>query len=704
MLKKKWNMTIMDISIIIVSVLFVALLDSDNVGIYFDSVFPDYLSVHILNSDMNNPIMNFSYMGIPFLGQLYHGTITVFLQIIVVGILGKASLFSLRLCNAIWCSLACISMYLLLKKLEVKRTVILFSEYCLIFSIPLFMILKTQYYIKLPGVAFTFLAIVSFAYGQHKANNFRYAMLSGFLAGLAFYSYFIYLFFLPAYIYLYVKDKYFYNLFAYLGGFCIGCIGYLIGYSELLIYILNISSEQRKTYMVLITIMLLLIAALFIWITYKNIWFKVQGHGIALSVIELLMITGGGLFVSTIVCGNYYAIKTHFFSQLNSIDVSGYKTGIGGRIRALAGYTVGIFGDACEDRVLGKHVSKLSEIFLICAIILLVFLTYKMVFDKTFEKKSKNVIKSIWVFLMSYYCMALIFATRMGIQHFVPIYFLGFFIIGYAAHTILSTNKKWKSMLGIVVCITAVLLSIGINSINLLNVHSYLSRNGCVGYFTTQINELAYEALDAYNEGKEEFYIFPEWGIMAGFNYLTNNQINYSLTLDSIEQNKNGKNIRLCYFDSNNTDKYIEIFEKYGISNINMYEYPSTKSESYIKIIETSGIDNGFAWVSGKYDDNWIGKSSELVINNNSDKNKKVKITYFTINQMNNVKVHLFNQEKEIGVYLLKEGIGEIIFEARPGREIYKLEAETCYNPAKEDNTNDIRDLAMVVNSVEVMQ
>lgn len=221
--------------------------------------------------------MNFPYIGMPLLGQLYHGTVTVFLQTIVVGILGGASLFSLRLCNAVWCSFACTSMYLLLKKLQVKRSVILFCELCLIFSIPLFMILKTQYYIKVPGTAFTFSALLAYVCGKDKTDSFRYALLSGILAGLAFYSYFIYLFFVPAYLYLYIRDKHIYSLFSFLGGFSIGCIGYLAGYSELLMCILGVSGEQQKDCMVIVIGILLSISVLFIWITCKKIWFIIQG-------------------------------------------------------------------------------------------------------------------------------------------------------------------------------------------------------------------------------------------------------------------------------------------------------------------------------------------------------------------------------------------------------------------------------------------
>ena len=58
----KRSRTAIDVLILIVAILFVTMLDSNNMGIYFDAVFPDYLSVHILNPDRSNPTMNFPYI------------------------------------------------------------------------------------------------------------------------------------------------------------------------------------------------------------------------------------------------------------------------------------------------------------------------------------------------------------------------------------------------------------------------------------------------------------------------------------------------------------------------------------------------------------------------------------------------------------------------------------------------------------------
>ena len=702
--KKKWKTELIDILFIMIAITFVAFLDSNNIGIYFDSVFPDYLSVHVLNSKIDNPTMNFPYIGIPLLGQLYHGTVTVFLQIIVVGLLGKASLFSLRLCNAIWCSLACISMYFLMRKIHIRRTIVLFSEVCLIFNIALFMILKTQYYIKVPGTAFTFLAFLAFVSGKKREKSFRYALISGLLAGLAFYSYFIYLFFVPAYIYLYLKEKKIYNLFCFFGGFCVGCLGYFIGYSELLIFIIDMPLSEKKVYLVITIFLLMSIAMLFIIISYKDIWFKKQGGGIFLTIIECLLCLVEVLFVGVVICKNNYIIKEFMSSQLNSLNVSGYKIGLWRRIRVLVEYTIGIFTDVCETRVLGKHITILSEFFLIAIIILLCYLVFLMLIDKGLEETCKKIIKSILAFLISFYCMALFFASRMGVQHFVPIFFIGFIILGYGTEIVFSRTKRiWENRLGYVVSVVIMLFPIEINCINLLNIHNYLKSNDCVNYFSKQINDLAYEALNAYDMGEEEFYIFPEWGIMAGFNYLTNNQINYSLSLENIDQNRIGRKVKICYFDEDNTEEYLSMLNNYDISDVIMYEYLSPNSESFIKIIEVPKSDSQFAWRSGKYDDNWIGKSSELVINNESSHNKKVKISYYTINEMDGVTVRIFSYDREIGIYSLKSGGGEIIFDVEPGVNTYKIDMEKSYNPAREGYLEDRRELTIIVNSIELV-
>ena len=66
-------------------------------GLYLDSVNPDYLAVQILFPQIQNPSMIMPQTGFPMLGQLYHGTVTVWLQLLLIGLSGKASVFTLSL-------------------------------------------------------------------------------------------------------------------------------------------------------------------------------------------------------------------------------------------------------------------------------------------------------------------------------------------------------------------------------------------------------------------------------------------------------------------------------------------------------------------------------------------------------------------------------------------------------------------------------
>ena len=115
----KWDY-IVDILIIMLGVLLSALFDNSAIGLYLDSVNPDYLAVQILFPNDVNSALTLPYIGFPVLGQLYHGVVTMLVQLLVIGITGAASLTKLRVLNAMYAGAACIFMYLILRKLNVK--------------------------------------------------------------------------------------------------------------------------------------------------------------------------------------------------------------------------------------------------------------------------------------------------------------------------------------------------------------------------------------------------------------------------------------------------------------------------------------------------------------------------------------------------------------------------------------------------------
>ena len=68
-------------------------------GLYYDAVNPDYMAVQLLYPQVENPLWIVPHTGLPLLGQLYHGTFTAWVQALVIGLTGNASLWTIRTVN-----------------------------------------------------------------------------------------------------------------------------------------------------------------------------------------------------------------------------------------------------------------------------------------------------------------------------------------------------------------------------------------------------------------------------------------------------------------------------------------------------------------------------------------------------------------------------------------------------------------------------
>ena len=80
-------------------------------------------------------------------------------------------------------------------------------------------------------------------------------------------------------------------------------------------------------------------------------------------------------------------------------------------------------------------------------------------------------------------------------------------------------------------------------------------------YYSDAIQNLADEAIESRDSGETEYYIFPEWGIMAGFDYLTQNTVGFSGGVDASAlswiQREFSSDVILCYWEECNRDAYI---------------------------------------------------------------------------------------------------------------------------------------------------
>ena len=121
-------------------------------GVYFDSAITDYLASIIVHPEIDNSQTTMSHVGLPLLGSIYHGSASMFLQIIVL-LFFEASVITLRVPYLFYYVIAVFLMYKIINKLSSRKSAfvgtIILS--CMIYVVTL---TRTQYDIMLLGVVF----------------------------------------------------------------------------------------------------------------------------------------------------------------------------------------------------------------------------------------------------------------------------------------------------------------------------------------------------------------------------------------------------------------------------------------------------------------------------------------------------------------------------------------------------------------------
>lgn len=203
-------------------------------GLYYDAVNPDYIAAKYLTGI--DPYINHfpPYTTFPTLGQLYHGVGHFYLSSVFFNIFGTSDI-SLRLMHSLLGLIIVLLSFILLKRL-IGNNHVAFAV-CAVLAVDptLTFAFRTQSYITLTPIIFTFISILLLL--NTKTNTILKLIISGFSSGLAFYGYFVYLFFIPAFIILIINKQSNYkqntkNIVIWSSGFCIGCILYIIGYIQ----------------------------------------------------------------------------------------------------------------------------------------------------------------------------------------------------------------------------------------------------------------------------------------------------------------------------------------------------------------------------------------------------------------------------------------------------------------------------------------
>lgn len=491
-------------------------------GVYFDAVYPDYLGAVGAFPGHENFTQITAHLGLPLLGNFYHGTITAGIQYLVLKCVGHASIYTLRLVNLFYIAVLASLVFYIVYRVG-KRFAVAFGVSILCVTAEnIFTLSRTQFYIMLPGAIF-FLLSICFLFEVAEVKNKRVRiLLAGMFQGLAFYGYFSYLFLAPiSAAFLCIRDRekrYGNDLLLYADGILIGSIGFFCGYYDSAV--VNFVGTGVKAHILLyvgIAVMLAALAAITVWLLKKK-----QKTCVRWSRGMRLAVAGGIVFVLAGLFAGYHMAAEKIHSLLNIFSLTADRQK-GGYLTSFWKFLTRILSNRSGWELMFGETDHRMNCVWICVWIVMILLTALAFYGrrKRGEKTELGPLKAVlvgYLYLAGYYLISMPLINNMQQQHFVILYF-GFFILLGLHLCWLTDFWGTRGSALVLVMIVALLAVNGWHDYRFLR---YLRETeGCLKYSKTVDTFIE----TAMAEGTDDsVYVFPQWGFYANFVYLTSNR------------------------------------------------------------------------------------------------------------------------------------------------------------------------------------
>lgn len=481
-------------------------------GLYHDSVNPDYLVARSLNDQIDNPAGPLFTAWFPLLGNLYHGVQNYYIGLPIFWFFGT-NIVAVRIEQALFGAVIVFLLYILSLRVTGNRFVSFLAAVGLASDIAFLASFRSQFYLQLGGEVWLFASLSLLPLANLPVNRFRFGcILSGVCFGLAIYGYFIYLFFLPALLWLIISNWEIDTRQAiklWICGVAIGLLPYVLGYISMAIRFGGIGATLE-------------------WLQSSLTGLKIfSSHQTLLSKF-----------------GNAFELFTLALNNVGNESM--------------------VFSETLEEGVLAE-----TKIVLMC-LALLVGIIFAIVSYKKRDNVSHYIGKQMVFLPLSYFFIAALLGKRLWIQHytlFIPLMYL------ICAITVNEVYQLIKPNLAECVAIPAK-LSLAFASILLLlflNIQQQqsfferLDQTGGVGKASSALTQLAEEALPQQDK---YVYFFPEWGFFPSFNLLTGNRIPFEIDLDTPKFDKfahSKRDIRLLFWNLDDKENYIAVLKSQGI-------------------------------------------------------------------------------------------------------------------------------------------
>jgi hypothetical protein len=483
--------------------------DIDTPGLYMDAINPEYLVAHTLRPELHNPEWVNPNLGIPILGNLYHGVQNYYLGLPFFGLVGT-TLAAVRVFHGLFGAVILFLVFRILVRSAVPICAAGLATIALAVD-PAFLIsFRTQYVIILGGTAWALLSIYCITSnhidaGRQQGVLPRSLFLSGVFFGLSIYGYFVLGFLGPAMLWMVLtqtgtmrtRNK----LGWWSGGVLTGLLTYVAGY-------------------------------LAWWVAMGN--FRNFVHSIMGGVHSLQPLQPQSLISRiTQICS---------FAQIAWSN------------------------HGAELLMMGERVS--SSILVNTKFLLLSLLVILGILGMAIRRRDRlGSVLLAPAMLLSYCICATAFGSRLWAHHFgavLPFVYLAAGTAWLGISILLNSasaerNRRAAGAFGILI-ITIIMLS----SIQQHKFFSRLAETGGTGKFTDALSLLADRAIRSPNTA---VYVFPEWGFYMSFTFLTGNRIPYELSCDTTrvkEAIASGKMVVVSAWNPDGLSTYERELEQIG--------------------------------------------------------------------------------------------------------------------------------------------
>ena len=510
--------------------IFLGLWQFDVPGVYMDAVHPDHLVVRLLSATPENvpvwgSVQQLVFNKFPTIIQAYHGALTYYFGLPFYALWGT-DVLGIRLTNVVFALMVLVSAGVLLKFFNVQAwlaslaLVALAADPAFIFSF------RNQYYITLQAMFAVLLALAIIA--RTTLPTRRQVTWVGFLSGMAFYGYFIHVFFTPTIIafmlWRWNKSLPWKELmWWWICGWCCGVALYFVGYALLAFRLFQIELPWVALSS-LIGLLVLVIYLLTKWGFFQSKRLRTWSILSLATVLTVLAGFGGVLLFDADLLARYtvkleaiftgsallsFSERPRFFWLMLMQTING------------SGTTSMLLGVGEETPLWNIKATLLlaMPLLALAQTLAMPLLALAQTYVKNDVLKTSQIL-CIYGLLAGSFIMVLLFGSRLGTHHLAPLLPVLYILFALAMQQWVSwaqvTRHSYSGYLVACLCF-GFLLSTSLMADR--TVYARLEQSGGVGFSSDAIVKYAKNSI---RDDTNALRFFPDWGVFTSFVMITN--------------------------------------------------------------------------------------------------------------------------------------------------------------------------------------